>query len=153
MRETKFRAREIIKGKPDKWVYGDHLSRYEGTPTKLAIQHIIEHPYGRNGGRETIWKIDPDTLGEYTGLRDRNDIEARQGDIVKRAYEFTKSGKPKETIDQIIYEPNMARFRFFHDYGNGHKGYSDLYSGHKVLPWEVIGNIYESPELLAEHAA
>jgi uncharacterized phage protein (TIGR01671 family) len=83
-------------------------------------------------------------LMQYTGLHDRNGIEVWEGDIVKRAYEFTESGKPKETIDQIIYEPNMARFRFFHDYDNGHKGYSDLYSGHKVFPWEVIGNIYEN---------
>jgi hypothetical protein len=69
MRETKFRAREIIKGKAGKWVYGDHLARYEGTPTKLAIHYVIEHPHGRDSGRETIWKIDPDTLGEFTGLK------------------------------------------------------------------------------------
>jgi hypothetical protein len=61
-REIKFRAREITRGsdRPDKWVYGDYLSRFEGAPSKVAVHHIIEHPHGdRETGREVIWKIDP----------------------------------------------------------------------------------------------
>lgn len=84
----------------------------------------------------------------YAGLKDKTGAQAYEGDIVMRAWSFTKGGKPKTVIDQIIYSDSQARFQFMQDYGVRGKGFSDLYSGHKVFPWWIIGNIYENPELL-----
>ena len=83
---------------------------------------------------------------EYTGLKDKQGKEVWEGDIVKRIYDFTKLGKPKEAIQQIIFD--NGKYKFFREYKDGSRGYSDCYSGHKIYPWEVIGNIYEDGHLL-----
>jgi uncharacterized phage protein (TIGR01671 family) len=84
---------------------------------------------------------------QFTGLHDKNGKEAWEGDIVKRVYGFTKAGKPKEHIDQIVYRDDWAAFAFTSRTNIG-VGWERLYSGHKALPWEIIGNIYEHSHLL-----
>lgn len=61
MREIKFRGKRIANGK---WVYGSLLLWPDGCCT------ILESKDGCN----CVWKrnVDPDTIGQYTGLKDRN---------------------------------------------------------------------------------
>ena len=70
-------------------------------------------------------------LMQYVGCKDKNNKEIYEGDIVKT----------KEHIGQIIYSKGM----FFIDV----KGdfYLPIYNVSEFM--EVIGNIYENPELLA----
>ena len=84
---------------------------------------------------------------QFTGLKDKNGKEICEGDIVRRVYAFTKANKPKETTDQIVFSDEWGAFAF-HSKTNIGKGWSRMYSGHKAFPFEVIGNIYENPELL-----
>ena len=86
-------------------------------------------------------------LMQFTGLKDKNGKEICEGDIVRRVYAFTKANKPKETTDQIVFSDEWGAFAF-HSKTNIGKGWSRMYSGHKAFPFEVIGNIYENPELL-----
>lgn len=82
-------------------------------------------------------------LMQFTGLRDKNGKECYEGDVTKREYE-----PGKFVTEQIIFKSDAGRFSFYHEYPDGSKGWTSLYSGHKVFPWEIIGNVHENPDLL-----
>ena len=139
MREIKFRARHKITRE---WFYSSSLWRsFDDTTSNYELP------------LSTFWQqvekgwLDPKTVGQYTDNKDKNGNEIYEGGITKRVYDFTKGGKPKTTVEQIIYYELFAGFAFMEKCKSG-IGYSRLYGGHKVFPFEVIGDIYENPELL-----
>lgn len=82
-------------------------------------------------------------LMQYTGLKDCNDKEIYEGDIVKCIYEIPAepySGE-EEKIEVVIFDTEEAAFKF--------EG-SD-YEMYWPIKKEIIGNIHENPELLEEN--
>jgi hypothetical protein len=69
---------------------------------------------------------------QYTGLRDKNHKEIYEGDIIKSKL---------DNIGKVIWKDSMAAFYIIFKQGN------DLLEGWN-RDGEVIGNIYENPELL-----
>lgn len=125
MREIKFRAKH---GK--EWVYGDlHLNSGK-------IPHIHPDPF-------TSKSIDIETIGQYTGLRDKNGKEIYEGDIIRS---FDSSGDA--ILHYIVWEE--ARFvalykgRYFRSKCFLKQDWLDEYDK------EVIGNIYDNKNLLGE---
>ncbi len=74
-------------------------------------------------------------LMQYTGLKDKNGKEIYEGDIVKIKYR-------DEDIGKVIYEHNG----FSIDVTNMNKNYGRVSFVNNFM--EVIGNIYDNPELL-----
>ena len=80
-------------------------------------------------------KVILETVGQYTGVTDKNGTKIFEGDIVKRFW----SGKM--CIYQVDYDNGLASFI-------GQAGTSFTTFGYDSEEFEVIGNIYDNPELL-----
>lgn len=74
---------------------------------------------------------------QFTGLKGKNGVEIFEGDVVKEPIDFVSS-----TLGIIKWDNESAMFIFEQD---GHK--YDF--NHVSAPLEVIGNIYQNPELLS----
>ena len=130
MRNIKFRGKTgTTEGK--KWVYG-YLYKIKSFFSE-DYQYFIKNEHLQ----ET--SVDEDSIGQYTGLHDKNEKEIYEGDIVKV---FTNK---EWRIGKIIYEHS----EFTIDVTNN----KDLKYGRTSIIenlTEVIGNIYDNPELLEE---
>ena len=119
-REIKFRG----KNYENKWKYGDLVQEKWKQGKAIMIKK-----------ETTAWSVLEDTVGQYTGLHDKNGKEIYEGDIVKIKYR-------DEDIGKVIYEHNG----FSIDVTNMNKNYRRVSFVDNFI--EVIGNIYENPELL-----
>jgi len=74
-------------------------------------------------------------LMQFTGLKDKNGKEIYEGDIVKRG----------DFVDEVVFESG----KFTTKRGFGWAG-AVFYLGNQPMGFEIIGNIYENPELLTK---
>lgn len=81
------------------------------------------------------WEFNPKAseLMQYTGLKDKNGTEIYEGDIVQTGWQGNEKGV-------VVFESST----YCVDSGNGY-----MYFNHPES-YEVIGNIYENPELLGD---
>ena len=115
MRTIKFRGKRIDNGE---WVYGYFtVSAYcsEGTYWTINPTPRISH------------KVERETVGQFTGLHDKNGKEIYEGDIVTDGV-----GKYK-----IVYDLKLAGYQPYCIFRDEPENYC-----------EVIGNIYENPDLV-----
>lgn len=150
MREYLFRGKRVDNGE---WVYGYYV--------KGATRHCVL----KSLAQPNIYDVIPETVGEYTGLTDKNGKKIFEGDIVKtQAYSdrpFSSKRKEKRFLGIVEYYENKWKSessRFInHIYNNGfrvktledigkftHGAWSDFWD------CEVIGNIHDNKELLGE---
>lgn len=129
MREIEFRGKEYRTGE---WRYGD-LVRYS---------ERFSYIYGNYINGSEIWECLSETIGQYTGLKDKNGKRIFEGDIVLAWSAGVKAiGRVTQRIDGLwlIYPAwQNKRFYYFQPNGNGEDSV------------EIIGNIYDNPELLKE---
>lgn len=134
MEEIKFRGKRVNNGE---WVYGwyyESVNYFDGS-TKPMIIWINQVPSSIDRmipAFEMIeWEVIPETVGQYTGLKDKNGKEIYKGDVLRALPNGI------EFIGEVYYED--AQWFGAKDY----LGYAVVYSGA-----EVIGNVYENVELL-----
>lgn len=141
MREYKFRGKRIDNGE---WVYGNLLTYFN----KPAIQD-----YAQTNGE--IFLVDPDTVGQYTGLKDRNGKEIYEGDIIQFedmgevGYEY-KEGY--DFINRAIVTFENGRFTL-DEFMDTNSGVVEELADHEetysvIKHSEVIGNRWDNPDLL-----
>ena len=126
MRVIKFRAQDIAS---NKWLYGD--IRHHKNDVCIFEQ-------GGNKGEQ----VKPETIGQYTGLVDRNGREIYEGDFIN------DDGSTWGGVVQ--WHPNG--YFFINDsYGkkyprcDSYRSLGDMLDGRPLV---VVGNIYDNKELL-----
>ena len=120
MREIKFRGFSV---KENKFVYGDFFKKGWGFKNGISAQ-----------GETGAWDIKDGTIGQYTGLKDKNGNEIFEGDIVSYF---------RNELAVIVYRNGGVDIRSL--------SWRDCEPLQRRLgEIEVIGNIYENPELLEE---
>lgn len=137
MREIKFRGKRLDNGN---WVYGD--LRQENSGRKVIMTNLntwgdnaddIE-PYG-----EDVY-VNTETVGQFTGLYDKNGKEIYEGDII------IEDKDP--TIMEIVFQDGI----FFASIGNTHGENRFMNCALRVIldrrKTHIIGNIHDNPGLL-----
>ena len=126
MRVIKFRAQDIAS---NKWLFGD--IRHHKNDVCIFEQ-------GGNKGEQ----VKPETIGQYTGLVDRNGREIYEGDFIN--YDGSTWG------GVVQWHPNG--YFFINDsYGkkyprcDSYRSLGDMLDGRPLI---VVGNIYDNKELL-----
>lgn len=84
-------------------------------------------------------------LMQYTGLKDKNDVEIYEGDILK--YPYVRSSSVNYTIEIGVIEWSDEYCGFIIDEVQNIGGFCGIESKH-MNELEVIGNIYEHSNLL-----
>ena len=128
-REIRFRGKATVNGD---WVHGYLWLNRRG-------QHFIDDANGKG------YEVDPETVGQFTGLKDKNGKEIFEGDIVKYSYISPLDNKRKSRQWVVEYETGMYWLR---DINKMSQYDSSLFL--KFTRIEVIGNIYENHEILVQ---
>ena len=128
MREILFRGKRLDNGE---WVEGAYIM--------LEVDDgIYEHRIatsclrGKNDEPLTVCAdiVDPETIGQYTGLDDKNGVGIFEGDIWQYA----------GYIGTVEWEENKYTITFY--------SYDAMLTREKAEKMSVIGNIYDNPELI-----
>lgn len=132
-REILFRGKRTDNGE---WVYGYPVgwqneggdisivdSRFGACIDESGNLMMLEAPF--------VTKVDPSTIGQYTGLTDKNGVKIFEGDVLK--WDEKEWGCPFFEIVTWNYELFEIRQREWKSF------------------CEVVGNIFDQPELLEEN--
>lgn len=138
MREILFRGKRLDN---DKWVEGNFIfssdsdKEYKTIIIPTTNSDMFVDRTDKDLGFENWHKVNPETIGQYTGLKDVNGNKIFEGDIMETS------------ISGLKYHVGVVEF-------------SDASFGLKCTNWDafflcfvagnykIIGNIYDNPELL-----
>ena len=125
MREIKFRAQDFTKT----WKYGY---------VAIGNESAVLFPKMKDGSVMIDIQIYvlPETVGQYTGLKDKNGTEIYEGDCVL----LEGVG-----VFNVRYSTSMCQFGLY-----GERGFIDALKELQADRYVVVGNIYDNSELLTK---
>ena len=123
MRTIKFRGKAVFNGTTgsDRWIESGVFFKQ---PNERWMIHGVQ--------------VQPETVGQYTGLNDKNGKEIYEGDIIRLGYNFEKQFIAYVKWSRDHYELCKNKVELFN------------MSGPSTDAMCVIGNIYDNPEKLSE---
>ena len=144
MREILFRGKRVDNGE---WAEGNLSVGDDGECEILIGTRTIRISYS----------VIPETVGQFTGLHDKNGAKIFEGDILQGyQYPYLSEGHFNYYAEVVYFEncPAFGIYTFKNPNLNVVRGISagnmDLMEDWESKNWEVIGNIYDNPELLED---
>ena len=141
MREIGFRGKRLDNGE---WVYGDLIRTrcYTHDGKKMyeeeSVAIVSDTTFVEYDGQpyhKIFCFVDPATVGQYTELKDRNNMKIYEGDIFKTSNSY-------RLPSLIEWDKENARYL-----GRDIKGNISYIGREPAI--EVCGNIHDNPELLS----
>lgn len=143
MREILFRGKRTDCGE---WVEGDLIQAFRGNQlSSCSIMPKSPTAY--------CWRVDPETVGQYTGLTDKNGVRIFEGDILDVSSDVAYGGVAVHRLGYFVVEfhngcfmksalddPQLSFFDNAKRKGLYHFISTDIH--------KIVGNIHDSPELL-----
>lgn len=139
MREILFRGKAINREdgfnyrsnyKNGDWVYGLITKKYN---EKYDLAAEMTNEIGISG-----IEVDYKTIGQFTGLTDKNGVKIFEGDIVK-TYD------PDDSPAEVVYDESETQYGIVID-----NIYYCLGEHFRGIDLEVVGNIHDNPELIED---
>ena len=139
MREILFRGKRVDNGE---WIEGYFLPGNERKSLHPCIFVYLPETQSFE-----CFDIDIDTLGEYTGLTDKNGTRIFEGDIL--GYSEQSELRYLNNVRFVVLYDNLNACFVVERYVNGnYKLQKRLATFNPSKHLEVIGNVYDNPELL-----
>lgn len=149
-REIEFRGKRIIdpvKIIPyaiDGWVYGNYIDCGDEAyilPNDISKEMYIDEPYKFRANdfqaRIMLAAVDPKSISQYTGLKDKNGKKIYEGDIIKSNH--------NRSFYKVYWED--YRFTIEDKWGNLIKPHQRAIDHFEC---EIVGNRWDNPELLED---
>jgi uncharacterized phage protein (TIGR01671 family) len=156
-REILFRAKKIDDGK---WIDGYLFDDGYPKPRHVFVGGLVINEYKGTACDE--WDINaidfadvkPDTICQYTGLTDKNGKKIFEGDIL-RGFQYPFCHDEEYNYYAEIIFANCSFMIYTHKNPSScvrgiSDGNTELMECWVSEDWEVIGNIYDDPELLED---
>ena len=136
MREILFRGKRLDNGE---WVEGAFVGKYDPL---LCISYAFIIAQKPKDSFVTWYAVDPNTVGQCTGMLDQNDSRIFEGDIVQDM---------KGTIYMVVWGGAGFSLRYDPPHAHGHHcellPLHNYWSAHGAIV-VIIGNIHDNPDLL-----
>lgn len=144
MRDIRFRGKRTDNGE---WVEGSLLTETHDIAGNIEKRcKISDITYGQDDEGFAIYMsgveeyVDQSTVGEWTGLTDKNGVKIFEGDVVR--FKRTDAlGWTRERVGQVLYYDTLPIFYVLSTTG-------DAWDWCVCEDIEVIGNIYDNPDLI-----
>ena len=144
MRTIKFRGKDLDT---DKWIKGDLVQT-------IGYYPQVRSSYCDDQGKlqYQLTAVKPETVGQFTGLLDKNGKEIYEGDILRGDEYPYNCDVVDNYFVEIVWADNVCGFyRITHKKPNStvrgisHGNWSEL-DEEDIKSFEVIGNIHDNPE-------
>ena len=142
-REVKFRGKLVDS---EEWIYGYLREVWGENQRNFVIAPGLKFEYDGYTDKEEDY-VQPETIGQFTGLHDKNRKEIYEGDILR-------SVKFHDIVGYIMYDKKEGAFMFIKI---NELMKTELETRCHIterwlneFPKEVIGNIYDNKKLLEE---